>query len=163
MAISLFANTDINDGIINIYDKTNRTQTEVIDYMKKCMNGKTIITDEYHAGILKKEGIKSNKIILLSDTFGIKDTEVDKIARFKGAEQVVFGSQELYDVFLPKASTIYMVRQHIVMMTFNEFPELTYADWSINPDEVKKINTKKKYSFDLTLAVYRRKFNKKAH
>lgn len=162
MAISLFANTDINDGIINIYDKTNRTQTEVIDYMKKCMNGKTIITDEYHAGILKKEGIKSNKIILLSDTFGIKDTEVDKIARFKGAEQVVFGSQELYDVFLPKASTIYMVRQHIVMMTFNEFPELAYADWSINPDEVKKINTKKKYSFDLTLAVYRRKFNKKA-
>lgn len=162
MSISLFANTDINDGIINIYDGSNRTQPEVINYMKKCMNGKTVVTDEFHAEILEKEGIIADKIILLSDTLGIKDTEVARIARLKDTESIVFGSQELYEVFLPKASAIYMVRQHIVMMTFNEFPELNYQDWSINPEEVKKINTKKKYSFDLTLAVYRRKFYKKA-
>lgn len=162
MAISLFANTDINDGIINIYDGSNRTQPEVIGYMKKCMDDKIIITDEFHAEILEKEGINASKMVILSDVSGIKQADIAKIARLKDAEQVVFGSQELYEAFLPKASTIYMVRQHIVMMTFNEFPELNYQDWSINPAEVEKINTKKKYSFDLTLAVYRRKFYKKA-
>lgn len=162
MSISLFGNTDINDGIVNIYDKMNRTQPEVIEYMKKCMDGKVVISDEYHAGIIEKEGILPKEIVVLSDTFGIDSNEVDRIARIQDTEHVVFGSQELYEAFFPRASTIYMVRQHIVMITFNEFPELGYEDWSIDPSEVKKINTKKKYSFDLTLAVYRRKFTKKA-
>ena len=157
MPISLFANTDINDGIVNIYDSKNRTQPEVICYMKEAMNGKTVITDELHAEILKKEGIEPNKTIILSDVFEVDEATVAKYVKQKGVEHVVFGSQELYEAFFEKAVTVYMVRHHIVMMTFNEFPEILWQDFSISPDEIKKINTKKKYTYDLTLAVYRRK------
>lgn len=168
MPISLLANTEINDMMVNYTDTKDMTQPEVMAYLQEIMHGRVVITQEFYKEIMDREGIKYDDVLVLGDDLEVYSQEgieegyepiEDEIKNFIETREnnvVVFGSQELYELVFPYADEVFMVRHHFVNFNpMNMFPEITYKDWKVTYTE--KLDTKKKYGYDMSYVTYARK------
>lgn len=164
LSISLLANTEINDGMINYTSKDGKTQPEVMAYLQQIMHDSIVITqDFYDEDVIKREGINCDRVIALEDNLDwygecldvvklIKEIEIDNPDK----NIVVFGSQELYELVFPISEKIYMIRHHYVEEhSMNFFPEITYLSHKI--DSVEKLETEKKYGYKMSYVTYSKK------
>lgn len=155
MSIKLFVNAELNDGLVNVYDSQDRSQPEVIKFLKRELKGKTVVTDEYHEELLNKEGIVPKEFIVLDVMLGVPQAQIDNVLSQISKDIVVYGSSEVYEPFFNKAVSISMMRHHTPMRCWEFLPEFKEDDWKV--ENIKKLKTNKKYNYDMSEVLYSRK------
>ncbi len=64
------------------------------------------------------------------------------------AEVMIIGGSQIYDLFLPKASRLYLTRVHVVIDGDARFPDVDERDWQLLASEAHKASGANEYAFD---------------
>ncbi len=61
---------------------------------------------------------------------------------------MVIGGSEIYNLFLPLASTIYLTRVHTELKGDTYLPPIDWSQWQLLQKELIKADEKNQYDFD---------------
>lgn len=70
------------------------------------------------------------------------------------AEVMIIGGSQIYDLFLPKATRLYVTRVHIEVEGDTFFPEIDDGDWQLVSAEAHDQSATNEFAFDF--CVYER-------
>ena len=61
---------------------------------------------------------------------------------------MIIGGSQIYDLFLPKASRLYLTRVHVVIEGDAWFPDVDEQDWQLRASEAHEASAANEYAFE---------------